>query len=107
MGEPGTPPDDAAARARKLARLARLDLDEAALREREADLEAILAFVGQLRGLDLDGVRPLTHPLEGVMDPDPDETRAGLPNDALMRMAPDAEPPFLRVPKVIDGGGSS
>ncbi len=105
--DPTGPGAEGSSRAAHLARLARLELDEAALRAREADLDAILRFVGQLGELDLEGVQPLTHPLDHPMTPAADTPGGHLPTAALLRMAPDAEGPFIRVPRVLEGGGSS
>ncbi len=98
--------------ARHVARLARLALSDEALESQRVQLGAILEYVERLRKLDLDGVEPMTH--AGAPDHtsgmesnrwDADEPGPALDNDTLMRIAPAIHPPFIRVPKVIDGGG--
>jgi len=37
----------------------------------------------------------------------PDEPQPGLPNDAVLANAPDAEPPFFKVIKVLGEGPSA
>lgn len=93
--------------ARHVARLARLALTDAQLREHAAQLGAILGYVEQLRVLDLSGVEPMAHAGDAVNRLDDDVPRAPLAAETLMRMAPESAPPFIRVPKVIgDAGGS-
>ncbi len=101
------PEDITPEQVRKVARLSRLSLtdDEAAVFARE--LGAVLGYVEQLSELDLEGVEPMTHVEDVVNRLDEDEAGPTLPNESLMKMAPDPEPPFIGVPKVLgDGGGA-
>lgn len=86
---------------RKVARLARLALSDEQVEQYRGQLSGILGYVERLRGLDLAGVEPLAHVSEDVNRLDPDEPRATLPTEALMKMAPESMPPFVKVPKVI------
>lgn len=88
-------------------RLAHLDLTDDARDALVADAERILGHIETMRGMDLEGVEPLVHPLDGVGVMRDDDTGDALGQDALMGMAPATHPPFVCVPKVIDGGGSS
>lgn len=90
--------------ARHVAKLARLALDDSALEQHRKDLSAILGYIESLRELNLEGVEPLSHPLDSMNRPDADTPLPGLPTEALMRLAPAADPPFVSVPKVLDGG---
>jgi len=92
---------------RKVARLARLDLPESRVEPMRAQLESVLGYIERLRELDLAGVEPLTNIGDAINRLDPDEPGPTLPTDVLMKMAPAAEPPFIKVPKVLDGGASS
>ena len=101
-----------AAEVRKVARLARLELTDEQIERYRAQLGAVLGYFERLRELDLEGVEPMSHVIgageeeEAMNRLDLDEARATLPNEALMRMAPDKMPPFIRVPKVLgDGNG--
>lgn len=90
---------------RHVARLARLALDEAALERHRAALGAILGYVESLRELDLKSVEPLAHPLDIAARADSDTPAAPITTETLIRLAPDADPPFVKVPKVLDDGG--
>jgi aspartyl-tRNA(Asn)/glutamyl-tRNA(Gln) amidotransferase subunit C len=67
----------------------------------------VLEHAASLRKLDLAGVEPLTSPAETVNRMDEDVVRPGLPTEALMKMAPDKDPPFVKVPKVLGEGGGA
>jgi aspartyl-tRNA(Asn)/glutamyl-tRNA(Gln) amidotransferase subunit C len=101
-------PDDVlgADAVRRVAHLSRLSLDDSALERYATQLGAILGHVRQLQDLDLDDVEPLTHPLDATNRLDADAARPPLDREALLKMAPDAAAPFIRVPKIIgnDGG---
>ncbi len=89
---------------RRVAALARLSLSDAQIEQYRGQISAILGYVHRLAELDLRGVEPLTHAADAVNRLDRDEPGPTLSNAALMAMAPEAMPPFVKVPKVIDGG---
>lgn len=95
---------------RKVAKLARLALNDAQVEEYRAKLGAVLSYMERLRTLDLEKVEPLTHPLEAGNRLDDDVVGETVANEVFMKMAPAAMPPFLKVPKVLgglgDGGGA-
>lgn len=92
---------------RKVAKLARLALSDEQVRLYQGQLSAVLGYVERLRELKLDGVDPLANVGETVNRFRDDVPGAMLPNEALMRIAPESMPPFVKVPKVIgDGGGA-
>lgn len=93
----GTEPLSAA----QVAKLARLSPDAAQLERYRHDLAAVLHYVERLGELKLDGVEPMYSPLEVDAPLRADVPEAGLPNAALMAMAPQSVPPFVKVPKVI------
>ncbi len=98
--DPPKPLDlDAVTRVAHLARLSPSDDDLEAYR---SQLAAILEHMRSLQALDLDDVEPLTHPAPTQAPLDDDTPRDPLPHQTLMDMAPDAAPPFIKVPKVID-----
>jgi len=88
--------------ARKVAVLARLALDEDRLARHAATLSDVLAHFGALREADLEGVEPMSHPADADAPLGADEPGPTLASDAAMRMAPDAAPPFFRVPRVLE-----
>lgn len=92
---------------RTVARLSRLEIPEDQVEEYRVRLGAVLGYVERLRELDVEGVEPLAHVGEEAHRLRDDEPAAGLANEVLMRMAPDAMAPFVKIPKVIgDGGGA-
>lgn len=95
------------AEVQKIAKLARLAITDDQAAAYGPQMSAILAHMDTLRKLDLTGVEPLTHIGETVNRLDADVPGETLPTRALLDMAPEAMPPFVKVPKVIgDGGGA-
>ena len=101
-----SPQDLDAATARRVAHLSRLALSDDQVEACRAQLGAVLGHIDRLRSLPLEGVEPLTHPLDAVNRMDEDVPGAALANEVLMRMAPESAPPFIKVPKVLGGGGA-
>lgn len=83
-----------------LARLGLADAERHALRQ---ELESILGYVDQLRGLDTENVEPTTSVVD-VAAPFRDDrvTNAERP-DALTETAPEREGTHFRVPKIVLG----
>lgn len=92
---------------RRVAALSRLALNDAQLETARAQMGAVLGHMNTLRRLDLTNVEPMVYPSDIANRMDDDTPRAGLPTAALMDMAPEKAPPFVKVPKVIGGGGAS
>lgn len=92
---------------RKVAKLSRLALDEAQVEQYRGRLSAVLGYMDRLRKVDLTGVDPLTHIADVVNRLDEDAPGPTLPNETLMKMAPEVMEPFIRVPKVLDEGGGA
>lgn len=90
---------------RKIAALARLRPDDAALEGYRDDLASILGHVETLSALDVEGVEPMAHPLDTRNRLDPDEVSRSMPTDDLLRNAPAARGPYVDVPKVLGEGG--
>ena len=88
---------------RHVARLARLALDEASAQRLAGELESILEYVAQIDRLDVAGVEPMAHalPLTNVLREDVVEP--ALSTEQVLANAPEADPPFFKVPKVIGG----
>lgn len=87
--------------ARRVATLARLAVPDDRLETFRAQLGAVLEHMRSLNELNLEGIEPLARPTDEADRWDADEPRSGLPNKALMDIAPDISPPFIRVPKVL------
>ena len=97
--EPQTDPLEAV---RAAGRLARLELDEAAVQAVGPQLEAILGAFSALAEVPVDGVQPLygPHPPEDALRPD--EPRPSLPASLLLEGAPEAEDGHYRVPRAVE-----
>ena len=96
-------PDDV----KKVARLARLALDDAQLAKLTSQLEGILGYVAKIQQVDVSGVEPMAHalPLHNVLRDD--EVGPALPLEKVLQNAPDTDGPFFKVPKVIGGDEDS
>ena len=87
---------------RKVATLARLELDEASLDRYGKQLGAILDYIDQLKALDVAKVEPLVHAGDFANVLRDDEPGACLPNEEALRNAPDRTGPYFVVPKIIE-----
>ncbi|MDP1661421.1 MAG: Asp-tRNA(Asn)/Glu-tRNA(Gln) amidotransferase subunit GatC [Phycisphaerales bacterium] len=96
-----------AAQVRKVASLAKLELADGEVERLRGELGAILTHAQRLQALNLDGVEPLTTPLE-MTGPMAEDVPSGvLATEALHAMAPATDGAFIKVPKVLgDGGGA-
>ena len=85
-----------------VALLARLRLEGEALARTAAQLDEILEYVKSLQAVATDGVEPTSHvlPLSNVLRPD--EVRASLRQEDVTALAPAKQPPYVKVPKVIE-----
>ena len=88
---------------RHVAKLARLSLDEPRLVKLTGQLESILKYIAKINEVDMTGVEPMAHalPLHNVLREDLVEPALSL--EDVLKNAPDTEPPFFKVPKVIGG----
>jgi aspartyl-tRNA(Asn)/glutamyl-tRNA(Gln) amidotransferase subunit C len=83
-----------------VAHLARLEIPEDEIERVRAELGAILEAVGKVSELDLEDVKPTSHPLDVVNVYGEDEPRASLPREDALRNAPDPSDGAFRVPAV-------
>ena len=87
---------------RRIARLARLALDDSQVETMENELNALLSFVEQLKDVNVDGVPPMTSVVEQQLKARADViTEGGIAAD-LMKNAPQSEGSFFVVPKVVE-----
>lgn len=92
---------------RKVAKLSRLALTDAQAEDYRSRLAGVLGYAQRLQALDLSNVEPMAHPMETTNRLGADEPgTTGLSNAALMAIAPDKHPPFVKVPKVMGEGGA-
>jgi aspartyl-tRNA(Asn)/glutamyl-tRNA(Gln) amidotransferase subunit C len=90
----------------RVAELSYLDLTETELEKYRAQIDEILEYIGKLNELDTTNVEPMAQVLTGDQTVD-----ATLREDIVvpcavaadvLKHAPDPEPPYFRVPKVIE-----
>ena len=90
----------------RVADLAYLDLSEAELETYRAQIDEILEYIGQLNELDTAQVAPMAQVLAGDQTADATlREDVVVPCDVaveVLAQAPDPEPPYFRVPKVIE-----
>ncbi|HWD28231.1 MAG TPA: Asp-tRNA(Asn)/Glu-tRNA(Gln) amidotransferase subunit GatC [Rhizomicrobium sp.] len=87
---------------RKIAKLARLALDESRVAPMEGELNGIFQWIEMLNEVDVDGVPPLTSVVEQRLKMRDDVVSDGGQADALMANAPGGEDHFFVVPKVVE-----
>ncbi len=87
---------------RRIAKLARIALEEARVEPMMAELNQMLAWVAQLEEVNIEGVAPMTSVVEQKLKMREDKvTDGGYPAD-LMKNAPMSEDNFFVVPKVVE-----
>ena len=86
----------------RIAKLARLHLDEADVPRLQAELNGILGWIEQLNAVDVEGVEPLTGAAAMAMRMRDDVVTEGDLREAVLSNAPDREGAFYGVPKVVE-----
>jgi aspartyl-tRNA(Asn)/glutamyl-tRNA(Gln) amidotransferase subunit C len=90
----------------RVAELAYLDLSEDELEKYRRQIDEILDYIGKLNELDTSGVEPMAQVLADDQTADAtlreDLVVPSAVADDVLRQAPDPEPPYFRVPKVIE-----
>ncbi len=87
---------------RRVAHLARIAVAEDEAEHLRGELNAILAFVEELAGVDVEGIEPMTSVTPMAMRMRKDEVSDGGIADAVMANAPAREDHFFLVPKVVE-----
>ena len=87
---------------RRIAHLARIAVTETEVPHLQGELNAMLAFVEQLREVDVDGVEPMTSVMPMEMKKRPDVVNDGEIPDVVVRNAPAVDDHFFLVPKVVE-----
>jgi aspartyl-tRNA(Asn)/glutamyl-tRNA(Gln) amidotransferase subunit C len=90
----------------RVAELAYLDLSEDELEKYRRQIDEILDYIGKLNELDTTGVEPMAQVLADDQAADAtmreDLVVPSAVAEDVLRQAPDPEPPYFRVPKVIE-----
>jgi aspartyl-tRNA(Asn)/glutamyl-tRNA(Gln) amidotransferase subunit C len=87
---------------RRIAKLARIRVDDAEIAVLQTELNAILGYVDQLNEVNVDGVEPLSGGAQMAMRLREDVvTDGGIP-ELILANAPDRAGNFFSVPKVVE-----
>jgi aspartyl-tRNA(Asn)/glutamyl-tRNA(Gln) amidotransferase subunit C len=87
---------------RRIAKLARIALDEGRVEAMAGELHGIVQWVAQLDEVDVTGVAPMTSVVAHRLRMRDDVVTEGGAADALMANAPGGEDHFFVVPKVVE-----
>ncbi len=88
--------------AAKVAKLARIRVEEDALPALAEEFNTILGFIEQLNEVDIDGVEPMTSVTPQRLKRRADVVTDGNQQDKVLSNAPDAREGFFAVPKVVE-----
>ena len=88
--------------ARRVAKLARIKVEDADLPALAQDFNRILGFVEQLNEVDVEGVEPMTSVTPMRLKRREDVVTEGDQADLILSNAPDAREGFFAVPKVVE-----
>jgi len=87
---------------RRIAKLARIALDEGRVEPMARELSGIMTWAAQLNEVDVTGVAPMTSVVAQTLKMRDDVVTEGGTADALMANAPGGEDHFFVVPKVVE-----
>ena len=88
--------------ARRVAKLARIRVDEGDLPALAGELSGILQFMEQLNEVDMTGIEPMTSVTPMRLKRRADVVTDGNIQSAILKNAPDAREGFFAVPKVVE-----
>ncbi len=87
---------------RRIARLARIAVSDAAVPHLQGEINAILGFVEQLNEVDVAGIEPMTSVMPMRMKKRADVVNDGGDAASVLANAPAREDDFYVVPKVVE-----
>ena len=88
--------------ARRVAKLARIRVDEGDLPALAGELSGILQFMEQLNEVDVTGIEPMTSVTPMRLKRRADVVTDGDIQKAILKNAPDAREGFFAVPQVVE-----
>ena len=88
--------------AAKVAKLARIRVEEGDLPALAQEFNDILGFIEQLQEVDVEGVEPMTSVTPMRLKRREDKVTEGGMADTVLSNAPDAREGFFAVPKVVE-----
>ena len=86
---------------KKVAKLARLELNESEIQKHAEQLENILGYINQLEKIDTENIPCTTRAIEVVNVLRKDEKKDYENSEKLLDLAPSRENKFFKVPKII------
>ena len=90
------------ATAARVAKLARIKVDESSLNILADEFNQILGFIEQLNEVDVEGVEPMTSVSPQKLKWRTDQVNDGDQQERVLSNAPDAREGFFAVPKVVE-----
>ncbi|MBP6368617.1 MAG: Asp-tRNA(Asn)/Glu-tRNA(Gln) amidotransferase subunit GatC [Burkholderiales bacterium] len=87
---------------RRIAHLARIDVDAQAVSDVHAKLEAIFAMINELQAVDTTGVEPTSHAQDVVLPLREDKVTETDRHADFQRIAPAVEDGLYLVPRVVE-----
>ncbi len=87
---------------RRIAKLARIRVDNAEVATLQTELNAILGYVEQLNEVDVTGIEPLSGGAQMAMRLREDVVTDGNIAEQILANAPDRTDNFFTVPKVVE-----
>ncbi len=87
---------------RRIAKLARLHLEEAEVPRVQDELNGILGWIEQLNEVDIEGVEPIIGAANIALRLRDDVISDGGMQEAVLANAPERAGPFYSVPKVVE-----
>ena len=88
--------------ARRVAKLARIRVEEEALPALASEFNTILGFIEQLNEVDVEGVEPMVSVEPMRLKRREDVVTDGNQPEKVLKNAPDAREGFFAVPKVVE-----
>ncbi len=88
--------------ARRVAKLARIRVEDRDLPALAVEFNTILGFIEQLNEVDIEGVEPMTSVTPMHLKRREDVVTTGGMPERILRNAPDAREGFFAVPKVVE-----
>ena len=88
--------------AARVAKLARIKVEDSALPALAAEFNTILGFIEQLNEVDVEGIEPMTSVTPQRLKRRADKVTDGHQQAAILANAPDAREGFFAVPKVVE-----
>ena len=87
---------------KKVAHLARLELNDNEISDHAEQLEKILDYIRHLEKIDTDDVPPTTRAIEVINVFRKDEKKSSDCNEEILDLGPSREDKYFKVPKIIN-----